>query len=299
MPAERMALGTVQFGLPYGLANATGQIAPGAIASILAAARDAGVDTIDTAIAYGEAEARLGEAGVSAFRVVSKLPPIPEGLTEAAGVEQWVRAHVSESLTRLRIPRLHALLLHRAADLVGPAGNALAASMIKMKEAGFASGIGVSVYSPDDLDAVEARLPCTLVQLPCSVIDQRFVRSGCIRRLHATGVEVHARSIFLQGLLLMPADRRPPFFERWASLWQSWDAWRAHSGQSALQGCLAFALAVPGVSRIVVGIDEVDQLREIVSAASGPLPPPPDIFHSDDRSLVEPSRWPALEPHGS
>jgi aryl-alcohol dehydrogenase-like predicted oxidoreductase len=297
MPAERIAIGTAQFGLPYGLANSTGQVPSASIPSILSSARAKGVDTIDTAIAYGDAEAKLGEAGVSGFRVVTKLPRLPEGLNDARAVGEWVTGQVSGSLSRLRVERVHAVLLHHPSDLAGTAGPALADALLTMRDAGLTEGLGVSAYAPADLEAVEGRLPWTVVQVPCSVVDQRFLRSGWIARLHASGVEVHARSIFLQGLLVMPPARRPVAFERWASLWRAWDAWQADTGQSALAGCLAFALSAPGISRIVVGIDGPHHLAEILSASEGPLVSPPATLSSEDRDLVEPTRWPRQQVH--
>lgn len=294
MRAERIALGSAQFGLPYGIANTTGQIAPDAILSILNDARRAGVDTIDTAVAYGDAETRLGEAGLSGFRVVTKLPPLPSGLAGAGGIEAFVTRHVTGSLARLRIERLHAVLLHRPADLTGPSGDALADALVAVREAGLTAGVGISVYAPRDLEAADGRLPWDVVQLPCSVLDQRFIQSGWVARLHGAGVEVHARSIFLQGVLLMPADRRPAFFDRWTPLWHEWEQWQRESGQSALQACLAFALAVPGLSRLVIGIDGPGHLRDILTAVSAPLAAPTGALGSDDPDLLEPTRWAAL-----
>lgn len=303
MDTERIALGTAQFGLPYGIANATGQITPGDIPSILNEARRAGVDTLDTAVAYGDAESRLGDAGVAGFKVVTKLPPVPETLADARAVEAWVTRHVAASLARLRVDRLHALLLHRAADLIGPSGDALAGAMVAARDAGLTAGVGVSVYAPADLEAVEGRLPWSVVQLPCSVVDRRFIRSGWVSRLHASGVEVHARSVFLQGVLLMPASRRPAFFSRWSPLWRAWEEWQGTTGQSSLQGCLAFALSVPELSRLVIGVDGPVHLREILAAASGPLTAPPGSLGSNDPDLLEPTRWASLrtsaESHGA
>lgn len=293
MAAERIALGTAQFGLPYGIANAGGQVAPGDITTILAEASNAGMDTVDTAIAYGDAESCLGAAGVSQFRVVSKLPPVPEGITGRLDVLHWVEQHVAGSLRRLRIDRLHAVLLHRPADLSGPAGEALGDALLRVRDAGWVTGIGLSVYAPTELDVLSERLPWSVVQLPCSVLDQRFVASGWVARLHAAGVEVHTRSAFLQGLLLMSPARRPVIFSRWTSTWMAWESWLAQTGQTAVQGCLAAVLAVPGIARVVVGIDGPAHLREIVSAVAGPLVPPPAALASDDPNLVDPTRWPS------
>src|SRR5262245_8105630 len=120
--SRRLALGTVQFGLRYGIANEIGQVGRDQAAAILAHAHAAEVDTLDTAIGYGQSEQRLGEIGVAGWRVVSKLPSIPES---CADVSRWVHESLDGSLSRLGIPKLYGLLLHRPQELLGRNGPAL------------------------------------------------------------------------------------------------------------------------------------------------------------------------------
>lgn len=285
---ERLALGTVQFGLRYGVANSTGQVDAGEAARILADARAAGVDTLDTAIAYGESEAVLGAAGVGGWNIVTKLPALPENCADPAG---WAKAEVESSLARLGVPAVQAVLLHRPEQLLGPQGPALHGALRALKEAGFARQTGISVYSPADLAAIVPRFRPDLVQVPFNIVDGRWASSGWLDTLAAGGIEVHARSVFLQGLLLMPASRRPAWFSRWQPLWDAWEAWLAASGTTPLQACLRHALAVPAISRVVVGADSLAQWREIVAAADGvPLVPPPAIA-TEDPSLLNPAAW--------
>src|SRR5271165_4758530 len=98
---NRIALGTVQFGQHYGISNRTGQVAQGEAAVIVGHAWDAGIDTLDTAIAYGDSERCLGRVGVAGWRVVSKLPPVPDKCPDLAG---WVAASVGGTLRRLGLP---------------------------------------------------------------------------------------------------------------------------------------------------------------------------------------------------
>lgn len=282
---HRLALGTVQFGLTYGIANESGQVSAAEAARILEVARAAGVDTLDTAIAYGDSEARLGEIGVGGWRVVTKLPPVPREVTDIGG---WVDDEVRGSLRRLRVSRLTGLLLHRAADLSERDG--LHAALVRARERGQVEKVGVSIYGPEELDRL-ARIALDLVQAPFNVLDRRLATSGWLRRLHDAGVEVHTRSAFLQGLLLMPAEKRPRYFDRWAPLWRRWDAWLRASGFTALEASLAFALATPGVARVVVGVDSATQLREILAACATRVVAIPDDLSSDDPGLISPVNW--------
>ena len=286
--ASRLALGTVQFGLSYGIANEVGQVAPDEGVAILSHARRHGIDTLDTAVAYGDSERRLGEAGVAGWRVVSKLPPVPSGCGDVAG---WARQEVAGSLARLRVPRLEALLAHRAQDLAGAHAAILYHTMTELKREGKVLKIGASVYAPGDLETIVLRFPLDLVQAPLNIIDRRIAASGWLARLHDSGVEVHTRSAFLQGLLLMPNSVRPAAFQRWQPLWTAWDRWQAQSGQTAVRACLAFVLSHPEVDRVVVGVDSLRQLEDILTTDIEASMPPPDDLVSGDLDLIDPSRW--------
>ena len=106
----RLALGTVQFGLDYGIANAAGQVAPEEVARILTLAQQLGIDTLDTAINYGHSESVLGQCGISPWQVVTKLPALPDG---ALDVAEWAHSHMRQSLARLGVVKVHAVLLHK------------------------------------------------------------------------------------------------------------------------------------------------------------------------------------------
>ena len=283
--ARRLALGTVQFGVPYGIANVAGQVSPEAAGAMLAIAAEAGVDTLDTAIGYGTSEAVLGRLGVNGFRVVSKLPSMA---MVAGDVAAWVDGEITGSLGRLCIPRLAALMLHRPMELLGPGGPALLDALRAAKDAGKAEKIGVSVYSPEELDALSG-LDFDIVQAPFNLLDRRLETSGWLERLKARGVEVHTRSAFLQGLLLMPRAKVSAKFTPWRGLFDQWHDWLCATAVAPLAACLRFVLSHPGIDRAVVGSDGPLQLRQIVeAAASADLWP--DIV-SDDERLLNPARW--------
>jgi aryl-alcohol dehydrogenase-like predicted oxidoreductase len=285
---NRLALGTVQFGLPYGIANRTGQVSREAATAIMSRAWAAGVDTLDTAISYGESERRLGEIGVGSWRVVSKLPAIPADCSDVAA---WMEASVRESRRRLGVDQLHGLLLHRSAQLLGQGGTQVYEGLLAMRERGEVQKIGVSVYGPEELEPLLPRYGLDLVQAPFNVLDRRLCTSGWLTRLRDAGTEVHARSIFLQGLLLMEPGARPARFERWQSLWSRWHAWLDSAGLTALQACVRFAFANSGFDRLIVGVETREQLEEILGALdAGPLEIPATVT-SDDPDLINPSRW--------
>ena len=185
--ARCLALGTAQFGQPYGVANTAGQVPAEAVAAITTLARERGIDTLDTAVAYGDSEMVLGAAGVAAWRVVSKLPPLP---ADTADVAAWVQRQVSGSLQRLRIERLDGLLLHNPADAHGPRGQQLLRALAVLKASNRIGAAGISIYDPTELDALWPEWRPDIVQAPCNVLDRRLMHSGWLARLHGAGCAV-------------------------------------------------------------------------------------------------------------
>lgn len=285
---ERLGLGTVQFGLPYGVANQAGMPSAATVAQILKRAAAHRIGLLDTAIGYGQSETVLGQAGVAGFDIVTKLPAMPDGCPDVAA---WVAAEVEASLRRLGIERLHAVLLHRPDQLLGPAGDALYAALQYLKSQGLTRKIGISVYAPDELDRLIPARRLDLVQAPLNILDQRLVTSGWAEKLKQKGIEIHARSIFLQGLLLMPDRRRPEKFARWADHWRCWSDWLQANRLTPLAACLGYLAGVAEIDRVLFGVDSVAQLDAIAAAAATRLTGLPDWPLPIDAALVNPAQW--------
>jgi len=284
----RLALGTVQFGVNYGIANAAGQVAAVEVVRILALAQHRGISTLDTAINYGQSEDVLGECGIAGWQVVTKLPALPEA---AVDVASWVDTQMRQSLARLQVASVHAVLLHRPQDLFGKHGDALLKALESIKLQGLAVKTGISVYSPEELERFYALQHFDMVQAPFSILDQRLLNSGWLAKLNGMGVEVHTRSAFLEGLLLMKPAQRPAKFGRWQAVWQCWDDWLAAHGITPLQACVRYPLSLPAISKVLIGVDSAMHLQQIANAVMGTLPPPPDWPMPLDLELLLPSLW--------
>jgi aryl-alcohol dehydrogenase-like predicted oxidoreductase len=287
---QRLALGTVQFGLAYGVANNDGQVSLPEARQIVGLALEAGIDTIDTAIGYGDSERNLGEIGVAGFKVVTKLPAVPDGVDDVAS---WANRQVDASMSRLGVSRIYGLLLHRPMDLLGSKGAALFKAICALKERLAVEKIGASIYSPDELQQLTGKYRFDLVQGPLNILDRRLQRSGWLQRLKDRAIEIHTRSAFLQGLLLLPRHDVPAKFARWNSLWDSWNQWSAGDRDAAIQACLSFPLSIAEIDRVVVGADNAEQLRRILSNIAPLSRVLPDLA-CDDEELINPARWSGL-----
>ncbi|MBX9567005.1 aldo/keto reductase [Aeromonas hydrophila] len=250
----RLALGTVQFGLDYGISNHDGQVSDEELDTIIALASQAGIDTLDTAQAYGNAELRLGQRDITGFTLIDKLAP---GLPLSD-----VQSAVNNSLHLLGRKRLDGLLLHRSQD----ASAAMFELLTELQRQGTIGKLGISVYSPEELDAWSAAgYPLELVQLPANLLDQRFLRTGWLDKLAEMGCEIHVRSLFLQGLLLMQPTQRADYFQRFATALERFDHW--HPSMAPLGKALSIMTALPQVSRFVVGVCHAQELAAIVAAS--------------------------------
>ena len=287
----KLALGTVQFGQSYGVANKAGQVPAAEAKAILEYAVLNGISMLDTAIGYGDSEQRLGDIGISDWQVVSKIPAVPEGCGD---VGDWVIKSVEGSLQRLGIRRLYAVLLHKPQQLLSADGGQIYAGLQQLKESGLVQRIGVSIYDPAELDELFRGFAFDVVQAPFNLLDRRLIDSGWMSRLAAKGAELHVRSIFLQGLLLMPPGDRPAKFNRWQEHWLAYSEWLRSCNLTPLQACVRYSLSFPEVARVIVGVDNLAQLRTIVEAIDGPLPPPPSALQAHDCDLLNPSVWATL-----
>ena len=285
--------------MDYGISNPNGRVGPEEAARILARAGSAGVRVLDTAAAYGDAEERLGQLlGPSpAFSIVTKLPPADAAIAPAdAGA--WVREAVDRSLERLGVDRLYAVLAHGADTLLGPGGAEAWEALETLRSKGTVARIGASVYTADEIDALLERYPIGLLQVPLNVLDQRLVRSGHLARLSAAGVEVHARSVFLQGVLLMESDALPsPQFDGVRDTLHAFRSAARAAGATPLQAAAAFVLGLDGVDTAVFGVTRESELDEILAAADATAASGlPEAwfapFAVDDERILNPARWP-------
>jgi aryl-alcohol dehydrogenase-like predicted oxidoreductase len=292
---SRLALGTAQFGLDYGITNPAGRVAEEDAAAILDLASRCGIDMIDTARQYGESEGIIGRnwPDRADFRVVTKIGKLNEAAADS--VAERVRSDFAASLEALRQARIYALLVHDTRHLRGPAEEPWSA-LEHLKKAGLVQKIGVSVYESEEIDAIVGRYPIDVVQLPFNAVDQRLAIGGQLEKLARAGIEVHARSVFLQGLLLAPATHIPDKFAPIRSAVEQLDVEFASRGLSRLQGLLATVFSRSEIDRCIVGVTSTAELEAILAAERrtehmGPI----DLdLPAIDALYLNPARWSEL-----
>lgn len=278
---EKLGIGSVQFGQAYGVSKKHGQVPVEDVRAILTLARDAGIGLIDTAANYGTAEHVLSRLDTTGFRIVTKATNLNKGLDVAL-------ARVRES--KRLLPKADTVLVHMADDLFAPGGADYWRGLLAMRDEGLFRKVGISAYAAQDPAELARRFRPDVMQLPVSMLDQRLLRDGSLARLKDMGVEIHARSIFLQGLLFletMPASLAHALPEI--------DAIRKRIGESGttpLAAALAFALSRPEIDIALVGVAETAQLAEIIAVARAPMSPIDwQACALHDELVLTPSKW--------
>ena len=283
---NRIVLGGAQLGLPYGILNGGETLSREEVARILDTAVDHGIDSIDTAIAYGQSESIIGETSQNRFNIISKLPPLP---VDISNVSEWVHSQVQGSLSRLKCTSLEALLLHRPQDLTGAQGAELYAAIGSLIAEKMIHRFGVSIYSPEDLEGIIGTFDIHVVQAPLNVFDRRIL--GVTDQLSALNIEVHVRSVFLQGVLIANPINRPQRFEPWSEHFALFDEWVRSSGVSAMACCMGFALQQPGIAKLVIGTTSAESLDEIMNSIPNSVLEAPTHLQSSVEQLIDPRFW--------
>lgn len=259
-----LCLGTAQFGLAYGVTNANGQVPEAGVAQLLNHASASGIRWLDTAQAYGDAEAVLGRNLTSGheFRITSKMAAQRQTSFTAFDAVTW-EEEFRRSCELLGLESLDALLLHAPVDLKKPGAAYLEEWLFGLKNRGLVKRLGLSIYTADDLEGINHEL-LDLVQLPLSLFDQRLLQDGTVANLRAQGTAIHARSVYLQGLLLTPAIEWPS--------WTSSQMRKHHRNLENLahkRNCrlidlvLGFAKVHTDLEAVVLGICNMDELAEL------------------------------------
>jgi len=296
---SRLVLGTAQLGMDYGIANTTGQPVYHTVSSIVQEAWEYGLREFDTAQAYGQSEQVLGQVfkdlGIAAeVRVITKF---------ASDVDHSDRTTLNNafeiSLNNLGVESLYGLMLHRE-DMLDLWEKGLRENLMDIVDSGRVKHMGVSVYSPGKaVQAINAD-GISIVQLPTNVMDRRFEKAGVFQLADDARKTIYVRSIFLQGLLLMPPDDMPehmrfaaPVLNRLTSLAQG-------AGLSVNELCIGYIKNAFSHARLIFGAETPVQVRENIkywnmSWSDGLTEKIQIEFDEIDEMVLNPSLWPKEE----
>lgn len=274
--ASKIALGTVQFGTDYGVSNREGQTDAREVEHILDTAMEFGIDLIDTASAYGNAEQVLGSYDLSSFKVVSKFMPPSGGAT--------IADQLRTTLSNLRVDSLYGYLAHRPDDLLE--NEEQWQELVSLKYDGRVEKIGFSLDAPLQLkQLLSGDYMPDIVQVPYNFLDRRFYSS--LNELKMLGCEIHARSVFLQGLLLMAPEEIEEYFKPVKPTLVELQKLGAQRPSALLD----FVLSTHMIDRAVIGVENSEQLRQNLNG-TGTRDLLPKLESDIPEEFLMPKMWP-------
>ncbi len=296
----KLGLGAAQFGLDYGVTNLDGRPGTGEIAAIIDEARREGVTLIDTAASYGDSERTLGSliGGDDQFRVVTKIPDWKGTPPTNAG--EAIIDVFERSLSRLDRRSVDALLVHNAEDLLSKCGDEIWSTMVGLRDSGRVRRIGVSIYTSEQIDQILKDIRPDVVQLPLSVLDQRLDRSGHLNKLRTAGIEIHARSVFLQGVLLAHAQTFPEYLSGLRGAVARFHDMARSVDLTPLEAALAYIQSIT-VDAVIVGVTSLAQFSAVNEAMKVGVATDLNwpALAAEDVVFLDPRNWPASATHSS
>lgn len=282
-----LILGTAQFGAVYGVTNTVGRISDDELRAILTGSVSSRIRTFDTAADYHDAQVRLGSLMPTdaPVRYVSKFR-LPDD-----GSEPTFEQLIAAPLRALRASTLHALLLHRVGDLRDPRMDMAIDLLREARSQGYVEHMGISAYDREDLRLAIARWPdFDIAQIPASIVDQRLLHDSALRQRHEGGTIIHARSAFLQGLLLANPKALEPRFAALASTIAMLDDVAHELGATRAAVALAFLRHHPLVDAVIVGVTSTSELTSLTADWTAAMEFSPSPIEAPEQ-LLDPRGW--------
>lgn len=286
-----LAIGTAQFGQKYGICNSEDAVEGDAARRIVALALEGGIDYFDTAKLYGNSESELGAAlpPNKAVKIITKLAADP-------AAPEKICTDFEDSLRCLGCEQVYAVLIHNAQSLLGLQGIEIWKKLELLKSKGLTQKIGISIYTPEEFSEISDAYRPDIVQVPCNLLDQRFLRKDIQEMKKGMEIEFHARSLFLQGVLVNLPDSIPPFMSHGKELFDRIYNAACNSGMTMLDFCLAFAASCKDqekIDRWVIGVDSSAQLADITkhAAIAASMTMDWSQFGTNASDIIDPRQW--------
>ncbi len=286
----KLVLGTAQFGGRYGISSRK-IVNDIQFKKIMDYSKKKKIKQLDTARGYGNCEARLKKnKNIDSFNITTKIF-FPKKSNKKP--EDYVRFQINRIIKNLNLTKIYCVLIHNPGNF--PKRSKYFYALKKLKQEGLIKNIGFSVYETNYLKNIIKKYDFDTVQLPYSIIDRRFEESGCLKILKKKGIKIYARSIFLQGLLLLNYNKIPKKFKRKkrSNAWRSWSDWLKINELSPIDVCLNFVNSNKHIDQIVVGVHNLEHLKKIINFKRKKIHYP-KFFPLKNNKILNPLKWNTL-----
>ncbi len=257
----KLSIGTAQFGFKYGICNKEGIVSHQQVGKIIKFCKSKKIYSIDTAQGYGKSHKILGLLNITNFKITTKISNIKKN--NIKDLDNYVNLEIDKILNELNLKKIYAILIHDTSQLNGKFGKIFYKILENIKKKKKFIKLGVSVYSKKELEFILKHYDIDIVNLPISVANLEFYEKNYLLKLKKKKIEIHARSIFLQGLLLSRYDQLPKKF-KYNKFFLEWFNWLKTNNYKSLDASLGFIKDIKYIDKIIVGVDNFDQLKMIV-----------------------------------
>lgn len=293
MTLQKISLGTAQWGSNYGVSNFKGKTNSSEVYKMLSYSTSLGINHIDTALLYGDAELILGNyENLQNFKITTKTKKVSKSKVTKSDSVELINAF-EDSLGRLKVSSVHGLLIHNASDILVEGGEFLIEALNEIKSQNKAKNIGVSIYDSKNLLFICDQLKPDVVQLPLNILDQRFIKDGSLDLLKKKGIKIQVRSVFLQGLLFYHNSKFPIYFKRWEKIFEKWQKSCQDQKFSPIEAALSFIVNIKEIDHCIIGFENIDQLDECTNFFKKKNLKLFDASNldCDDVELINPTNW--------
>lgn len=284
---KKFVIGSANFSKGYGIKKGKGisLIQLNKIAEVL---KKNNFNLIDSAFSYPGVEKKIATSKLKNFEVCTK---ILKNDVKNKSLNQLIRLFLS-SLNTLKKKSFNTLYFHKAKDLLEKDGDNFYNKIAYLKKINLTRKIGISVYSPEELKKLLKKYSFDVIQIPLNVFDRRFLKDNYLYRLKKRGFEIHVRSIFLQGILLLENKKLPNYFKKWSQLFNDWESWNLQNNQSKVLTCVSFIKTIKHVDKVILGISNYNQINEIIICSESNKTKYPKKIFSKSKNLIDPRLWP-------
>lgn len=284
---KKLVLGTAQIGSKYGITNSKA-ISDKEAKEIFSFCEINNINKIDTAISYLQSENIIGKYADDTWIINTKLPKIENN---TLNVDYFVRNTVNDSIKKLNIKNINCLFVHNSETLFCKNSDEIYNSLLTLRKEKLIRNIGISVYTPSELNKVLRYYSFDYIQVPINVLNQSFVHNNNLKKLELENTVLQARSIFLQGLLLLDEKKLPQKFINEKKIWKIWHEWINDNNINKLEACLSFVLSFDEIKEIIFGIGNFQNLLEIAYSSNKKIPYFPIELIDQSNKILDPRLW--------
>lgn len=287
---KKLVLGTAQLDKNYGIKKKRKKISLKEMRDIINYAKNKNINFLDTASSYKNSEKILNKVALEGFNVIGKI----EKIRDHKNIFNLMKKKVTEASKKLKINSFYAYLIHDEEDLYSQKGQEIFDSLLKIKKKGLIKKIGISIYNFKDLPKIVNKFNLDIIQLPYNLFDRRLENKKLLKLLKKKNIEVHVRSVFLQGLLLNQINSIPKKFYKLKKELIKLENYSKKSKISKLEICTNFVFCKNYIDKVIIGLEKKENLEEILNISHKYKIKNIPNFKISNKKLIDPRNWKIL-----